>query len=333
MDDQTQEDLKGNVTDLKPSTEAQRGAAVVSVGGGKGGIGKTLLTANLGICLAKSRQKVVLVDADLGGSNLHTCLGIDQPEMSLSEFVNRRVDRIEETIVDTGIEGLGLISGAQDFLGSANIKYTQKLRVLKKICKIDADIVLMDLGSGTSFHVLAFFLVSDLGGVVMVPEPTSLENSYRFIKSAFYRMLRHREKSVPFRRIIDEAMETWNERGIRTPYDLIRVVGKMDPERGEKYSAWMHAFRPLLVINQVRSEEDEELGMAVRMACRKYFGVDLDYLGHIEYQDAVWKAVRRRVALLHEEPDSSIANSLWSIAKGILKRIEELEERDHWEML
>ena len=330
MEDRTQE---ANTSALRLSAEGERVTTVISVGGGKGGIGKTLLTANLGICFAQSRQKVVLVDADLGGSNLHTCLGIDQPELSLSEFVNRRVERIEDTIVDTGIEGLGLISGAQDFLGSANIKYTQKLRVLKKICKIDTDIVLMDLGSGTSFNVLDFFLVSDLGVVTMVPEPTSLENSYRFIKSAFYRLLRHREKSVPFRRIIDEAMETWNERDIRTPYDLIRVVGKMDPERGETYSAWMHAFRPLLVINQVRSEEDEELGMAVRMACRKYFGVDLDYLGHIDYHDAVWKAVRRRAALLHEEPDSDIAKSLWSIAKGILKRIEGLEERDRWKML
>jgi flagellar biosynthesis protein FlhG len=333
VDDRTPEDTKPEIAVPRLSSIGERDITVIAIGGGKGGIGKTLLTANLGICFAQSRMKVVLVDADLGGSNLHTCLGMDQPEMSLSEFVTRRVERIEDTIVDTGVEGLGLISGAQDFLGSANIKYTQKLRVLKKICKIDTDIVLMDLGSGTSFNVLDFFLVSDMGIVMMVPEPTSLENSYRFLKSAFYRLLRHREKSVPFRKIIEEAMETRNERNIRTPYDLIRVVSKMDPERGETYSAWMHAFRPLLVINQVRSEEDEELGIAVRMACRKYFGVDLDYLGHIDYHDTVWQAVRRRAALLHEEPESAIANSLWSIAKGILKRMQELEEKDRWKIL
>jgi flagellar biosynthesis protein FlhG len=316
----------------RSSVDGPREGAVLAVGGGKGGIGKTLLTANLGICLARSGMKVVLVDADLGGSNLHTCLGIDFPEVSLSDFVQRRIDRIEEVIVETGVEGLGLISGAQDFLGSANIKYTQKMRVLRQICRIDTDLVLMDLGSGTSFNVLDFFLVSDLGVVMMVPEPTSLENSYRFIKSAFYRLLRHREKSLAFRKVIEEAMESRNERNIRTPYDLIRVIAKMDPEKGEQYRLWMQSFRPLLVINQVRTADDEELGQAVRMACRKYFGIDLDYLGHIAYDDAVWKAVRRRATLLEQDNDTPIARSLWGLAKGIAQRLGQIQVSTGWNM-
>lgn len=304
--------------------------AVIAVGGGKGGIGKTLLTANLGICFAKNKWRVVLVDADLGGSNLHTCLGIDFPEVSLSDFVQRRITRIEDVIVETGIDGLRLISGAQDFLGSANIKYTQKLRVLKQIFKINTEVVLMDLGSGTSFNVLDFFLASDLGIVVMAPEPTSLENSYRFVKSAFYRLLRHREKNAPFRRIIEEAMESRNEKGIRTPHDLIREVSKMDPEKGDSYRACMQAFRPLLVINQVRDEDDAELGLAVRTACRKYFGIDLDYLGHIEYDDAVWQSIRSRTLLLQEQPDSSFAENIWNITRGITQRLEDRQEGGRW---
>ena len=300
-------------------------AAVIAVGGGKGGIGKTLLTANLGMCLAKSGLKVVLIDADLGGSNLHTCLGIEFPDVSLSDFVSRRVQKIEEVIVETGVAGLGLISGAQDFLGSANIKYAQKMRMLRQVCRINTDVVLMDLGGGTSYNVLDFFLVSDLGIVMMVPEPTSLENSYRFIKSAFYRMLRQREKSPPYRRVIDDAMENRNELGIRTPYDLIRAVAKMDPERGDIYQAWMQGFRPLLVINQVRSREDEELGTAVRAACRKYFGIDLDYLGHIAYEDSVWRAVRSRSAFIQDNPDSTIASSFWNITRAVMVRLKEVK--------
>ncbi len=309
-----------------------RRPAVVGIGGGKGGIGKTLLSANLGICFAKTGSKVVLVDADLGGANLHTCLGVDLPELSLSDFVRRNVETIEETIIETGFDGLGLISGAQDFLGSANIKYTQKMRVLKKILKIDTDLVIMDLGSGTSFNVLDFFLTCDLGLVVMVPEPTSLENSYLFIKSAFYRLLRHREKSDTFRKIIEEAMASRNEHDIRSPYDLIRVVSGMDPERGDTYRSWMLGFRPLLIINQVRSEGDEELGLAVRLACRKYFGIDLDYLGHISYDDAVWKAVRRRTALIDDDRDSPIAASLWQIARGVAERLAQVENPGSWKI-
>lgn len=303
------------------------GSFIIAIGGGKGGIGKSLLTANLGICFAMSRKKVLLVDADLGGANLHTCLGIDLPETSLSDFVSRRVETIEETIVDTSIDGLGLISGAQDFLGSANIKYTQKLRVLRRIKQLKSDIILLDLGSGTSFNVLDFFITSHLGIVMIVPEPTSLENSYRFIKSAFYRLLRHREKSRPFRALIDEAMQTNSQSGIRTPYDLIRAVSKMDPQKGDSYRAWMMAFRPLLVVNQVRTGDDAELGLAVRLACRKYLGIDLDFLGNISYDDAVWKAVRNRSALLQQENDSPIAQSIWEIAGQIGKRLEQEPEQ------
>jgi flagellar biosynthesis protein FlhG len=310
--------------------DGTRECAIVAIGGGKGGIGKSLLTANLGICFAKSRLKVVLVDADLGGANLHTCLGIDLPDISMGDFVGRKVKTVEDTIVDTGVEGLGLISGAQDFLGSANIKYTQKLRLLKQIQNIDADLILMDLGSGTSFNVIDFFLTSHLGIVMMVPEPTSLENSYRFIKSAFYRLLRHREKSGPFRKIVEEAMETRNESGIRTPYDLIRVVSKMDPQKGDTYRAWMMAFRPLLVVNQVRADDDAELGIAVRMACRKYLGIDLDYIGSIAYDDSVWKAMRSRSALLLQDSDSPIAQSIWEISRAVIKRLEEQPESSNW---
>jgi flagellar biosynthesis protein FlhG len=318
----------GTAQPAAPNGTAQ--PAVIAVGGGKGGIGKTLLTANLGIYFAKNKRRVVLVDADLGGSNLHTCLGIDFPEVSLSDFVQRRAPTIEDVIVETGIEGLRLISGAQDFMGSVNIKYTQKLRVLKQIFKIDTEVVLLDLGSGTSFNVLDFFLASNLGVVVMAPEPTSLENSYLFVKSAFYRLLRHREKDAPFRKIIEESMGSRSEKGIRTPYDLIREVSKLDPEKGDTYRACMQAFRPLLVINQVRDQDDAELGQAVRTACRKYFGIDLGYLGHIEYDDAVWQSVRSRTLLVQEQPDSSFAENIWNIGRGITRRIEERQEGGRW---
>ena len=312
--------------------ETRHKPAVIGIGGGKGGIGKTLISANMGICFARAGSHVVLVDADLGGANLHTCLGMNLPSVSLSDFVQRRVDRIEHAIVETGFDGLGLISGAQDFLGSANIKYAQKLRVLKKILEIETDLVILDLGSGTSFNVLDFFLTSDLGMVVMVPEPTSLENSYRFIKSAFYRLLRHREKSEPFRRVIESAMAPVNEHNIRSPYDLIRVVSKMDPHRGDTYRAWMKQFQPLLVINQVRSKEDRELGQAVRTACHKYFGIDLDYVGHLEYNDDVWKAVRSRQALMNVNSATEVVDSLWNIAREVHKRLRLIEQPGSWKI-
>jgi flagellar biosynthesis protein FlhG len=64
---------------------AARRRQIWSIGGGKGGIGKSLIAASLGWQLARMGQRVVLVDADLGGANLHTCLGLPSPVRTLAE--------------------------------------------------------------------------------------------------------------------------------------------------------------------------------------------------------------------------------------------------------
>ena len=166
---------------------ALRKKEIWAVGGGKGGIGKSLITGNIGITLARLKKRVLLVDADLGGANLHTTLGIGVPEMTLSDFLNRRVETIQEVIIKTSIPNLSLVSGAQDFLDAANPNFAQKARLLRHLETLDADYILLDLGAGTSFNILDFFLFADHGILVVLPEPTAIENAYRFIKSAFYR--------------------------------------------------------------------------------------------------------------------------------------------------
>ncbi len=167
--------------------DALRKKEIWAVGGGKGGIGKSLITGNIGITLARLKKRVLLVDADLGGANLHTTLGIGVPEMTLSDFLNRRVETIQDVIIKTSIPNLSLVSGAQDFLDAANPNFAQKARLLRHLETLDADYILLDLGAGTSFNILDFFLFADHGILVVLPEPTAIENAYRFIKSAFYR--------------------------------------------------------------------------------------------------------------------------------------------------
>ena len=131
---------------------------VWSIGGGKGGVGKSLVTANVSICLALMGYKVIAIDLDLGGANLHTCLGIPIPERTLSDYLSKKVRDLKDLVTPTPIQNLSIISGAQDDVGIANLKQMQKAKILSKLSELDADFILLDLGAGTTFNTLDFFI-------------------------------------------------------------------------------------------------------------------------------------------------------------------------------
>ncbi|MFY9269629.1 MAG: AAA family ATPase [Candidatus Manganitrophaceae bacterium] len=292
-----------------------------AVGGGKGGTGKSFLASNLGIALTKMGKRVLLVDADLGCANLHTCLGV-VPRATLSDFLQGKIKKIEKVLTQTEIPNLALISGAQDYLEIANPKHTQKMRLIRRIHELNFEHIIFDLGAGTAFTNLDFFLSADTGILAVIPEPTSIENVYRFIKSAFYRRFKKISSDPEVKEIITLAMDEKNERGIRTPHDLIDQVALIDPKAGEKLKEAVYTFSPKIIVNQVRSKDDVTLGFSMRSSCGKYFGIKVDYVGCIEYDDRVWQATKKRRPLLLEYPSSVAARSLERTAMNLIKKEE-----------
>ncbi|MDF1615462.1 P-loop NTPase [Desulfurivibrio dismutans] len=289
-----------------------------SIGGGKGGIGKSLIACNIAIILAQLQKKVLLVDLDLGGANVHTTLGMEAPEVTLSDFLKRRTEQLRDVVAETGISNLQIISGARDFLDAANPLHGQKSRLLRHLGQVDADYLILDLGAGTSFNVLDFFLFSNHGALVVLPEPTSIENVYRFIKSAFYRKFRNVVENRALKEVVDAAKDQKNALGLQTPHDLLQCIKDMEPEAGRQLEAEMKKFKPKLILNQVRSPEDVRIGFSMRSAARIYFGIDLEYPGYVEYDDCVWQSIRRRRPLALEYPNSRPRHSLERIVHNLL---------------
>ncbi len=302
-----------------PPGLTRRAAAhrLIAVGGGKGGIGKTLVSVNLGIALAQKGQRVVLIDADLGGANAHTCLGIPQPTTTLSDFVARKVTRLDDLRVASGVPNLSLIGGASDALDAANLKYQQKQKLLRNLHGLDADTVILDLGAGTSFNVLDFFLVAQHGVLVLLPEPTSIENAYRFIKGAFFRRMQELEQALGVDDLLEMAMST-REGAVRTPLEFVNRAREVNPEAGARLQRELESFRVRLVVNQSRGPGDEEVGHAVVSAWRRFFGLQLDFLGAVAYDDDAWRAIRKRRPLLVERPDCAAASALRRVADNLL---------------
>ena len=288
-----------------------------AVGGGKGGVGKSLVTANVAICLALMGNKVVVIDLDLGGATLHTCLGISIPDMTLSDYLNKRTRDLSDLVFPTKIPNISLISGAQDEMGIANLKQTHKAKILSSIKQLDANYVLLDLGAGTAFNTLDFFLAADQGVLVALPEPTSIENTYRFIKSVYHRKLKMVEELLDLGPLIDQVVNAKLSQN-STPQDLINQVLEINPTLGGKLKMEINKFRPKIIINQARTQADIDIGHSMHIICKKYFGIHLDYVGHLEYDATVWQSVKRRKPLLMEFPNSNLVSNFDQIVHNLL---------------
>lgn len=291
---------------------------ILAVGGGKGGVGKTFLTANLAASLARAGQSTIVVDADLEGANLHTCLGVPPPRVSLADYVSGREDDLAKLLCDTPLPGLRLIAATEPHLASAQPSHQRRERLIDALSRLPAQWVVVDLGAGIAPALIDYFLGADDGIVVMTAEPTAVENAYGFLRAAFYHRMRGALEGQAARRVIAEAMDQHNERGIRTPLDLLREVQAVDPVEGERFVAAMRAFRPRLVVNGVRSVDEIKLGFSVKSVCHKYFGIDVDYLGYVNHDEAVRKSVMARRPLVTLSPANDAAVYVDRIARKLL---------------
>ena len=317
----------GGTTSL-PGAGPPRAAAVrssprlIPVGGGKGGVGKTFLVTNLATSLARMGYRVVAVDGDLEGANLHTCVGIQQPRVSLADYVAHREEDIAKLLLDTPIRNLRIIAATRGNLATPQPGHGRRVQLMRDLQRLDADIVLLDLGAGTHPAVMDYFMVGEEGIVVIAPEPTSVENAYSFIRAAFYRRLRLAMASHDVRRVITMAMDERNERGIRTPLDLMKEVQALDSAEGRRFVDTMRAFRPRLLINEVRSADDVKLGFSIRSVCRRYFGIEAEYLGYVNHDDRARRSVRDRRPLVDLDPSCDAAVYIGRMARKLAARTQ-----------
>jgi flagellar biosynthesis protein FlhG len=296
---------------------APAGPRVIPVGGGKGGVGKTFLVANLAATMARMGARVVAVDADLEGANLHTCLGVPQPRLSLADYVAHREEDLGKLLMDTPLPNLSIIAATCSNLATPQPGHARRVQLVRELRRLDADVVLLDLGAGTHPAVMDYFMVGE-GLIVVAPEPTSVENAYSFIRAAFYRRLRLAMASHDVRSVVTMAMDERNERGIRTPLDLLREVQAIDARDGRLFVETMQSFRPRIVINEVRTADDVKLGFSVRSVCRKYFGLEAEYVGYVSHDENARKAVRSRRPLVDLSPRSDAAVYFGRVAKKLL---------------
>jgi flagellar biosynthesis protein FlhG len=290
-------------------------------GGGKGGVGKSFLSSNVGIYLARRGLRVAVIDADLGGANLHTFMGMELPRTTLADFIAHKSPGIGDVLVKTPVENLWLGAGVVKDLAAPNFKHSQKQRMIRSLKHLDFDAVLLDLGAGTSYNVLDFFAAADCGILVTLPEPTAVENCYRFLKSSFFRHLRNEERDGRIKGMLDFAMT--GEEPMRGPLEFIAQVATIDRPKARQFSDELEYFRVALIVNQVRSAEDRSIAPAIAGALKRFYGFNVRPLGDIAYDDSIWLSVRQRQPIMAGRIETIAARDTVAVGKAIYGMVHE----------
>jgi flagellar biosynthesis protein FlhG len=292
-----------------------------AIGGGKGGTGKSFVAASLGLHLASLDREVVLVDADLGAPNLHTLLGIKASHPDLGDFLTNRVPTLEEAAVETPYKCLRIVKGSENILFIANINHYKKLRLLRQLRQMETSNVILDLGTGSSFNTLDFFLSANPGVVVATPEPTAIENTYLFLKSCIMRVLKlymdHYKIQDLHQKMLDQI-----EKNSQSLYGFFKSLMESDRAYGTILYRALRGFRPCLVMNKTRDERDVMLGHSVADVVRKYLLIDMKYLGAVPYDEDVQSSLRGLRPYYLEHRDSAAARAIRQMSEEMAYSIE-----------
>jgi flagellar biosynthesis protein FlhG len=289
-----------------------------SVGGGKGGVGKSVFTLGLGICLAHMGKRVILIDGDLGGANLHTLVGVRYPQVTLEDFLMRKVSSLEDIIIKTQFDGISLICGADDILGAANPTYAQKIRLIQQIEELPADFVLLDLGAGTSFNTLDLFNFSPGKIAVFTSQVTSLQNAYGFIKSALYRKLSRdfsKDEEI-LNYLYQMGTKDTNVESTSIP-DLLNQLDEAKERKAQLLEA-LRQFQLFLLVNMVKGSQDMKSADIIKTVCRDFLSLEPQVLGHMAFDPAVETAVNQMTPFPIFQKKGKAATTLQQIAHEFL---------------
>lgn len=293
---------------------------ILPIASGKGGVGKTSLVSNLGTALSQAGKTVVLVDLDLGGSNLHTALGVKNRHPGLGSLIYKKVSSVEDLLVPTEQERLYLIPGDSLLPGTANLPYFIKKKIIKSLKDLVADYVILDLGSGSSYNTVDFFLTTPAACLVTIPENTAVLNAYGFLKTALFRMLylsmnAHSEERIAIKQFAGGKIE-----GTERNFDLLmEELEKINPDSAKKALTMLEEFHPMVIFNMLREPHDAKMAYRLEAITQRNLQQELDFIGSIGWDPAMRQAIQERTPLINLNPESSFRDDISRIAQVLIE--------------
>jgi len=267
----------------------------ITIGGGKGGVGKSIVASNLALAMAQAGSRVVLVDCDLGAANQHVLFGVDRPKPGIQGLLDRKIDSLEEGLTPTPHPNLHLVAGTGAAMGAANINHGEKQRIIRRIRSIDADVILIDVGAGVSFNVLDFFEIGTQRLLVVTPQVTSIQTAYSFLKGSVLRTLHHHAEKASELELLAPASKSGENEKVS---QILARVREQSPDLADSIDQILARFGAQLVGNQVFESSQNGIFHAITRMIQSFLGITVPILGTIHASRRIRESVNLRKPML-----------------------------------
>lgn len=291
---------------------------ILPIASGKGGVGKSLLSANLAVALGQLGKKVVLADLDLGASNLHLAIGQNIRDKSIGTYLTDKTP-FKDIIEPTEYQNVSFIAGDSQIPGLTSLKAVQKEKLVRNFRRIDADFLILDLGAGTHQIILDLFLQSPQGILVTAPTVTATLDGYLFLKNSVFRLMYTTFKRGSPGHEFLEKLKTSSDsmKNLYIP-KIVAALEKVDPKNTEIFKSRIHQFRPRLVLNMIDDPKEADRAQRIRKSCEQYLGISLEYLGLMFRDHLQDKALSSRLPVTVYKPHSVLAQAIFRIAEKVI---------------
>ena len=284
---------------------------IIPIAGGKGGVGKSFVTANLAVALARRGHRTIAVDLDLGNSNLHTLLGLENRNPGVGEYLRGTVKCAPtELIVETSVPGLGFIPGDGRMPFMANITYNQKLAIFRLLKALPARYILLDLSAGTAYNTLDLFQIGKSGIVVTTPEHPALISALVFVKNLVLRAIDQKLRRGTLKDRLNEMYKQSVNDPVFTVEKFRRDLAEEDPEAARAIDEICRSIRPRFVYNMVESLKDSEIFTNIDRTCAEVLSIQCDHFGLVPYDSRVRQFLKEPGIFLIDGPKSATTDTI-----------------------
>ncbi|PWU19368.1 MAG: hypothetical protein C5B49_05885 [Bdellovibrio sp.] len=283
-----------------------------SIGSGKGGVGKSFVASSLGVSLSRMNQRTLLIDFDLSGPNLHTALGEPPARKNIDHFLSDQAS-LSELIQTTQFSNLFFIQGTTN---PGDRKISDVQRLVAEARRLPFNEIIFDLGPGSQETYLETLRHSDEKLFIVTPEPPCIEKNYRLIENLLLytiKVLNFDKINVPLKPVLEQYREA-HLPGTTTFRDHLKSA------TGWTWDQETEIFpNPIrIIVNQVRGDKDLDLGPSIRLVCKHFFSLKIDYSGSLYFDNAVWQSFRTVEPMLMKYPFSPLAGQFQAMARKLL---------------